>query len=82
MIEQARQDQRRQEIQERVEIFSKATHVAAADNLSDNINLDKDKIDTIKSSMSNFKLSSEPPKWLKEMSEDDWSNMVKNKIMK
>jgi len=82
MIQQARQDQRRQEIQERVEVFSTSTSGAVADKPSDNIDLDKNKIDTIKSSMSNFKLNSEPPNWLKEMSEDEWNSMVKNKIKK
>jgi len=53
-----------------------------ADKPSDNIELDKNKIDTIRSSMSNFKLNSEPPNWLKEMSEDEWNSMVKNKIKK
>merc|ERR1719322_355227 len=41
MIQQARQDHRRQEIQERVEVFSTSTSGAVANKLSDNIDLDK-----------------------------------------
>ena len=82
MIQQARQEQNREEIQERVGIFSTPSTKSTDGKSNDNINLDKTKIETIKSSMSSIKLSSEPPKWLKEMSEDEWNNMLKNKIKK
>merc|ERR1712038_1744668 len=82
MIQQARQEQNREEIQERVGIFSTPSTETTDGKSNDNITLDKTKIETIKSSMSSIKLSSEPPKWLKEMSEDEWNNMLKNKIKK
>ena len=86
MIRQACEEQTREQIQERVEIFSSSsksvTTGAASSPASDTIILDKHKIETIKSSMSNIKLNSEPPGWLKEMSEDEWNDMLKHKIKK
>ena len=82
MIQQARTEQTREQIQETVDIFSSSAKGVATGTASDTITLDKNKIETIKSSMSTIKLNSEPPKWLKEMSEDEWNNMLKNKIKK
>ena len=82
MIQQARKEQTREQIQETADIFSSSAKGEATGTASDTITLDKNKIETIKSSMSTIKLNSEPPKWLKEMSEDEWNNMLKNKIKK
>ena len=79
MIHQALLERNREEIEERVAIFSPSVNAEAAKK-NDTICLDESKIETIKASMSKVKLQSIPPKWLHEMSEEDWNKMLQQKL--
>ena len=82
MILQSRQAQEREEVQERVRIYSSSSTATEAMKESDSLSLDKSKIEEIKASMSKVKLKSEPPKWLQEMSEEEWNKMLQQKLKK
>ena len=82
MIMQSRQTQEREEIQERVAIFSSPSTSEEAVKENDSLPLDKSKIEKIKATMSNIQLRSEPPKWLQEMSEEEWNKMLQQKLKK
>ena len=80
MILQSRQAQEREEVRERVAIYASSSTAPETMKESDALSLDKSKIEKIKSSMSKVKLKSEPPKWLQEMSEEEWKKMLQQKL--
>jgi hypothetical protein len=82
MILQSRQAQVSEETQERLAIFASSSTGAVAIKESDSLSLDKSKIEKIKASMSKVNLKSEPPKWLQEMSEEEWNKMLQQKLKK
>jgi hypothetical protein len=75
----AEADQRshnREEAAERLGLFKEAGKVAAAP-----LELDSSKVESIRAAMSAFSLpESAVPKWAKEISEDEWKEMVKKKL--
>ena len=82
MIQQAHQEHKKEELQERKEIFNSSTPSSEERRMNTSLCMDNSKIETIKASMEKVKLNSAPPKWLQEMSDDEWNKMLEQKLKK
>ena len=75
MIQESQRNQVTEEVQERQAIFK--------DNQNDSIEMNKDRVETIRTAMAGFQLpTSAIPSWATNMSDADWQKMVSDKLNK
>ena len=75
LIQESQRNQIVEEVQERQAIFN--------DNQNDSIEMNKDRVETIRTAMAGFQLpTSSIPSWATNLSDDDWQKMVADKLNK
>ena len=75
MIEESQRQQEHEVIRERASIFRES------ENASQNIDMSKDQVDTIRSAMANFQLpQSAVPSWATNLSDEEWQKVLSDKL--
>ena len=81
MIEESRRSQEREEVQERIRIWSIGGAQQRGEQETGDIKIDESKEEAIKAAMASFQIpKSAVPAWAKEMSEEEWKDMVRKRL--